>query len=172
MKLKIMIVVALLLVLPACTKNTVNNQETNSSRVFEYVNEYNTETLIENHYIVLEQVGDHWTGRYYGTTDEFDEAREGYFPGFFVLDMEQLVLDESFIKFDLVLNEDQSFESPLPLSVKSSDEAMSGEYPLWVNSHMTGDRSYEGKIENDKIILEFDEDNRVFLETKFNSGDN
>ncbi len=32
------------------------------------------------------------------------------------------------------------------MSAKSADEAKLDEYPLWVNLHMTGSRSYEGKI--------------------------
>ena len=41
-------------------------------------------TLNEDNRIIIQKVNNKFEGLYYGTTDEFDKAREGYLPGYCV----------------------------------------------------------------------------------------
>ena len=43
--------------------------------VYEHVCEHITKNLTENHYIILEPDNDFVAGKYYGTSDDFDDAR-------------------------------------------------------------------------------------------------
>jgi hypothetical protein len=72
-------------------------QAQNIDGCYEYIYPDNTSDLIENHYIVLKN----GTGLYYGTSDEFDEARTEYLPGFFVVPMQNLSIDNDSIRFKL-----------------------------------------------------------------------
>ena len=69
--------------------------------IYEYVYEYNTESLIENHYIELSKKNGKIVGQYYGTSDDFDEAREGYLPGFFSSPMKNLRINGNKITFEV-----------------------------------------------------------------------
>lgn len=170
-KIKILLVVLFaLLMVVGCVRESDNDNS--QSRINEYIgiyrheHEHNTDTLIEDHYIVLDIIDEELVGRYYGTSDEFDEAREGYYPGFFVLDMQNLVIDRGHISFSLVLKENETFEFPVDIEYKSSSEISLESNPLWINSHMQGERTYEGTIEHDKITLNFGYDTRVLIRQK------
>lgn len=58
---------------------------------------------------------------FWGTTDEFDEAREGYLPGFFVLNGEDLVQKGDTLSFTLSIKGKKVFEKPVPVTCLSGD---------------------------------------------------
>ncbi len=136
----------------------------NNERIYLYTYEYNTETLIEDHYIVLDSVGEELVGRYYGTSDEFDDAREGYYPGFFLLEMKDIEIEENNIKFTLELKEDEIFSYPIDISYRSTDDIDLMVNPIWKSTKLSGVNEYYGTIENGKIILNEENSTRVFNE--------
>jgi hypothetical protein len=90
-----------------------------STATYEYVYPYDTPDLVENHVIVLETIGDGTRGWYYGTSDEFDAAREGYLPGFFVAPMLDLVFGPTQVSFTL-RRPARLFTSPVPLEYRDA----------------------------------------------------
>lgn len=140
--------------------------------VYEYVYEYNTKNLTENHYIVLESDNDFVTGRYYGTSDDFDDAREGYLPGFFVAPMRQLYIQGQKISFQIELQADDLFIKPIELSIKSSQEVDSKKNKRWIADYHPGIRltrsfiTYTGEISNGEIHIKTRYGVRVFKKIK------
>ncbi len=129
--------------------------------VYEYAYPYNTPDLIENHFIVLEGEGGQARGWYYATSDEFDSAREGYLPGFFVAEMADLVLSATSISFSLTRPE-KFFAAPVPLAyrdVASLPPDLLGDWsvPLPVAS-----RAYIGRRNGNEIVLDVPGTPRVF----------
>jgi len=114
--------------------------------LYEFVYENNTETLIENHYIDIQKVNNNYVGYYWGTSDEFDEAREGYYPGFFVTKMDTLVIKDGVISFTLNVNVDDMFDKAIPQNIKTSDEARTAGFNKWEQSIGYKTRKYKGKF--------------------------
>jgi hypothetical protein len=131
------------------------------ARVYEYVYPYNTPDLIENHTIELDASGATPRGWYYGTSDEFDQAREGYLPGFFVAPMSNLMLTESTISFTLD-RPDRLFVAPVPLEYRSADDVPEGLIEEWTVSLPNESRSYHGVASGDDLVLDVAGGARVF----------
>ena len=136
--------------------------------VYEYVYEHNTRDLIENHFIVLEREGNNITGRYYGTSDDFDDVREGYLPGFYVAPMKELIIRDQQISFRTDLQNDDLFMGPIPLSIKMSHEIDRNSNLRWIADYQPGIRLarhtvvFSGKITSGEIILSGKDYRRVF----------
>jgi hypothetical protein len=136
--------------------------------VYEYVYEHNTKDLIENHFIVLEREGINVIGRYYGTSDDFDDLREGYLPGFYGAPMKELIIRDQKISFRIDLQNDDLFMHPIPLSVKTSHEIDRNNNPRWIADYQPGIRLarhtvvFSGKITAGEIILSGKDYRRVF----------
>ena len=135
--------------------------------IYFYDYEDDTPDLIEDHYIVLENVKGQINGRYYGTSDDFDQAREGYYPGFFVADMRNLMIKNNEISFEIFLTEKDMFSKPVNLNYKCNEDVPIGENPLWLNKQIldgsdNSPRKYNGKITDGEIILEVDDEQRIF----------
>lgn len=128
------------------------------SGVYEYIYEHNTEDLIENHYIKFEN----GKGFYYGTSDDFDQAREGYYPGFFMAQINKLEMDGNKIFFSLSVNDSMFYKKPVtPLYQTNGNEP-------WDIGVRYNARTYTGKIKGDTIIVETDDfDPRLFIKKKW-----
>ena len=138
---------------PSTNDNIVQNVNDQDKHIgtFEFVYPYNTEDLIENHYIVINKNGDLYSGLYYGTSDEFDESREGYLPGFFVAPMEQLKIINDTINFMLSVENQNIFNKAVELKYKSSEEARQNGYETWPQIIRFEPKTYIGVIYNDSI---------------------
>ena len=140
--------------------------------VYEYIYEYNTKDLTENHYIVLEPDNDFVVGRYYGTSDDFDDAREGYLPGFFVAPMKQLSIQGQKISFQIELQDDDLFLKPIELSIRSSQEVDRNKNRRWIADYQPGIRltrsfvTYTGEINNGEFHITTQYGVRVFKKIK------
>jgi hypothetical protein len=119
---------------------------------YEYVYPYNTPDLVENHYIVIETAELGVRGWYYGTSDEFDVAREGYLPGFFVAPMSDLRLDATQVTFTL-RRPTRFFSSPVPLEYRDAADVPEGRLVEWSVPLPTETVRYSGSITAGAISL-------------------
>jgi hypothetical protein len=136
-------------------KNSMAQTNINSddySGTYEYVYLDNTSDLKENHFIVLAIEGGKLTGVYYGTSDEFDEAREGYLPGFFVTKMDDLKIISDTITFTLKVNNDDFLTAAIDLKYKSTKEAINAGYKNWENKIPTNPKYYKGTFKDSKTL--------------------
>jgi len=129
---------------------------------YKYEYEYDTQSSPEDHYIVLEDRDGSYAGRYYGTSDDFDEAREGYTPGYFVVHMRELGIENGTISFDIELTDKDVFSKPIELNYLGSDDIPLLDNPLWSQSLRENSRHYTGTITNSEIRLSLDTVERVF----------
>lgn len=80
--------------------------------------------MYEDQYLVVEQcTNGGLTAFYYGITDDFDEAREGYLPGFFVSRVDNLAVNDGYLDFTVNVNTTNIFAAPVPLTIRSVYEA-------------------------------------------------
>lgn len=117
------------------------------SGIYEYVYEHNTKDLIENHYLEFRNANGRIEGTYYGTSDDFDEAREGYLPGFFSARMKNLIVQGSSISFEVEVKDTDLFSKPVTPLRKMERNA-----PWGVGIRYTT-RSYHGEIKGNSIII-------------------
>ena len=122
------------------------------SGTYEYIYPYNSEDLIENQYIVLIKNKEGYSGWYYGTSDEFDEAREGYLPAFFVTEMLNLKISNDTIKFKLAITDNDLLTETVTLKLRSTEEAIKAGYSKWSNKINPTPKEYWGLIINSNQI--------------------
>jgi hypothetical protein len=140
--------------------------------VYEYIYEHNTKDLTENHYIVLNLENETVAGLYYGTSDDFDDAREGYLPGFFVSPMRELSIQNHTISFKIELQPDDLFVKPIGLSTKSPREVDQKQNRRWIADYQPGLRLtrnlviYAGAIKNNEIRIVTKYGTRIFKKIK------
>lgn len=132
---------------------------------WEYEYPHNAASLIENHYITFKVENKNLIGIYYGTSDDFDVAREGYYPGFFVQQMDKLnidSIDDSF-SFQLQIDENSLFTEPIPLTGNTD---VGKNIEKWNYGLEFNNRKYQGHLSNDTLWLESQGIDRFFLRKK------
>lgn len=166
---RIVTILLMIFVLAGCGENVPEQSKSTDNYEGIYVFDYKNDTpeLVENHYIVIENIQDKIAGRYYGTSDDFDSAREGYYPGFFVADMRNLQINANEISFEVYLTENDMFSKPVDLKYKYTKDVPANENPLWDNKQIidgsdSNPKKYKGKIANGEITLETDSGSRIF----------
>ncbi len=117
--------------------------------IYEHVYEHNTPDLIENHYINIEAGDGVLSGTYYGTSDDFDSAREGYLPGFFKTNLQEATFQDDILRFKIIVKEEDFFSEPLSPYSKSMPDKK------WPQaSGIGGERSFLGKWLNGNLVIE------------------
>tara|TARA_B100000780_G_scaffold274816_1_gene240404 strand:- start:82 stop:588 length:507 start_codon:yes stop_codon:yes gene_type:complete len=111
--------------------------------VYQYVYEHNTEDLVENHYLEFKDS----EIIYYGTSDDFDQAREGYYPGFFSKKAESVEITRDSLKFQIKIRNADFYERPITPFIKDENN------PLWSIGVTEKERIYKGVFKNDKILI-------------------
>ena len=119
----------------------------NLNGIFEYTYPYNTDDLKENHFIEFKNKNGKIAGTYFGTSDDFDEAREGYEPGFFQSTMVDLLANGEAIKFKVKVIASDFYAKPVTPLFKNTKN------PKWPNTVRSFEREYTGTVKNDTISL-------------------
>ncbi len=73
----------------------IDKNELALTGIYEYVYPHNTKQLNENHYLEFKEGYLY----YYGTSDDFDIARDGYLPGYFFTRVKEVILQNDKIDF-------------------------------------------------------------------------
>lgn len=133
--------------------------------VYEYTHPNNVR---ENNYIYLKNVNDVIEGYYYGTSDEFDEAREGYLLGFFVAKLKNIEFAGDTIRFVLDVNNDDIFTQPIKVGVKSTKEVTNNTH--WDNFIPMVPKKYQGVFLSPSTIYFRGEQD--YLDKKFHKRPN
>ena len=135
---------------------------------YEYLYPHSSPSLIENHYIVLEEQNGQIIGRYYGTSDDFDDAREGYLPGFYVAEIQNFKVHDNQISFDITITEDDLFLNNFGHKIKSTSDIDTNKHPGWIRDYQPGIRlsrksiHFSGKIIGTEIRIQTNEGPRGF----------
>jgi hypothetical protein len=130
------------------------------SGIYEYAYKYNTKTLKENHYIKIFKSNGKSIGYYYGTNDDFDDAREGYLPGFYSQEMINLKINGNKISFEI---QPKKFFSKAITPIKK--EISNSTWGIRIKHIKV--RYYYGEYRENKLIIQSDGiDGRVFNKIK------
>ena len=82
--------------------NAISQAQTTKCGVYQLINTKESKNVLKDHNIVLEKSANgKISGRFYGTTDDFMDAREGYLPGHFVAPMENLRVTKEIVSSSL-----------------------------------------------------------------------
>lgn len=97
-------------------------------------------------------------GYFWGTSDEFSDSREGFYPGFCVLKMEQIVSQGGNLNFVLDSRNSKYFSGPVDVDIHSFDEALRQGYHLWRQNHeyFQDSIAYCATIVDEALILHKD----------------
>ena len=132
------------------------------SGTYEYAYPHNTRELNENHLILLECEGEQLQGWYYGTSDDFDSGREGYWPGFFVAEMEGIAISGALIRFTIQVADGEYFVRPVPLLYRNAQQVPDGLIEKWAQDFGVGRRQFGGEMSANQISLDVDGGKRIF----------
>jgi hypothetical protein len=139
-------------------------QTVDHSGTYEYVNPYNDLDIIHNHYIVLmKNSDDTYSGRYYGPTDAVDPDRVEYSAGFFVLPMQNILIDGENLSFELVPTQTDFFNETVDLSMTSSADALAAGLTPWEVYAVWEKKSFTAKLLGGTISLENQVEEMNFL---------
>lgn len=147
MKINIYILIILVSSCYICCNNCISTVEYYNSND----NEFNA---LENYTIGLEKSGQKLKGFFWGTTDVFSQAREGYLPGYFVLPMDNLEIIGDSISFSLYADENALFNEYVTVDIFTTDEANKGRTRYKHTDYYKGLKTkYKGVIRDDTIYL-------------------
>lgn len=141
-------------------KKLPNQTQTTYKYLWKFPTEY-AGSINENNRIIFQKINNKLEGLYYGTTDEFIDVREGYYPGFFILPMDSLQIIGNEVFFVLKPQTKDFFTEPLPESISSTNDAIEKGYSHWDkydNYPFVQSRRYHGFF-LDSVTLFFEKNN-------------
>ena len=94
-------------------------------------------------------------GYFWGTSDEADDAREGYYPGYFVREMEQIYHKADSMAFVLDTRKTKFFSGPIGVDIHSAEEAEKSGAHAWLqrDEYFQDSIAYGGKIQDGSIVI-------------------
>ncbi|URC12541.1 hypothetical protein [Flavobacterium sp. B183] len=101
-------------------------------------------------------------GLLYGNTDLFEEAREGYAPGFFVVNVQVEPFNDNSLKVNVTFDSSDVLENPVQPPIESTKEALRKGNKNWEITEMNIDR---------ELIFEIKKSNELILKSDFNLED-
>lgn len=105
------------------------------------------------------------SGTFYGNTDLFDEAREGYKPGFFVGTVQSEPSEKNALKVNINLASSDILENPIYPPIQSTQEALKSGNKKWEVTELEINRELIFEIKNStQLILKSDlgSDDKIF----------
>jgi hypothetical protein len=131
-----------------------NVKESDSTVYYLYIDESDPNPMNDN-IIELKYKGNTIEGYFWGNSDEFSEAREGYLPGFFVLKMKNVKVKNDSIFFVLNSKNESYFSNSIDISIHTSKAAIKRGYHLWRQnfSFFYDSIGYKGTISHDGMML-------------------
>jgi hypothetical protein len=109
------------------------------------------------------------TGILYGNTDLFDDAREGYEPGFFVVNAQIEPLEGNLLKINVNLDSSDILKSPVQPPIESTKEALVKRNNRWEVREMNIAKELIFEIKNSKELIlksDFGSDDKGFKKIK------
>ena len=113
-----------------------------------YHDEYWDEPVFDDIVIILCRKEGRWHGLFYGSSDLFADAREGYYPGFCVLPMEDIKMWGDSVSFSLNSMGVTFVSRPIGLDCESNEEALAKGYSEWrqPSKYFWKEVTWKGKV--------------------------
>ena len=109
------------------------------------------------------------SGTFYGNTDLFDDAREGYKPGFFVSTVQSEPSENNVLKVNINLAFSDILENPIYPPIQSTQEALKSGNKKWEVTELEISKELVFEIKNStELILKSDlgSDDKIFKKIK------
>jgi hypothetical protein len=130
----------------SCGKGDTAGKKNSYAGIYEYY------AGSESQYIVLSEKDGKVTGFFYGTSDDFDEARENYDAGYFVAPMTNLEINGDAITFVLNVENSDILVDLIDLGITSTEEAIKAGNKKGCNIRYE-QKEYAGHISADKETI-------------------
>lgn len=117
--------------------------------------------------LMVVQKGDSLSGYFRGTTDFFDEAREGYYPGYFCLPLQNLKMENNIISFVLNSQNYRFLNRPIEIAIEDSEKRVPEGYGEWlqISKYFWKTVAFVGTYTDNGIILNSSGSKYVFVKT-------
>lgn len=133
--------------------------------IYEYDYPNDTQDMNENQYIAFSKKGDTVKAWYFGTSDEFDPAREGYLPGYFVSQIQNLNTKGDSIFFSISVSNNQCYATRPPIGFVDRAK-LDEEYEVWNYNNRINKVDYSGKLDGLKLYIKMFGEIRTYRKTR------
>lgn len=133
--------------------------------IYEYDYPDDTEDMNENQYIAFNKNGDSVQGWYFGTSDEFDEAREGYLPSYFVAEIANITTKGDSVSFTISTGYNQGYSTRFPIGIIDTAN-LNEQYEKWFAKGENQTIHYSGKLDGLNLYIEKFGETRTYRKTR------